>query len=171
MGNYTHQSPQSRPVLVTLNSTASIHNILFNCKSLPVGVSVKPDLTMEERKVEFILLHVQERWRLIQSGMKRKSICLKGTCIFVNNRLHRKMLDSVLSLTLSLSDPAPHLKELALSASSKPDSSHTAVATVSAPAQQINLPVSTQDQSTNTSHQINTCLISKPIKQCLCSFS
>lgn len=82
----------------------------------------------------------------------RNGESLKGTCIFVNNCLHSKVLDSVLSLTLSPSDSAPHLKELALLASSKPDSSHTAVATVPAPAQQINLSVSTQDQSTNTSH-------------------
>ena len=101
LGKYTRQSPQSRPVLMTLNSTASVRNILFNRKSLPVGVSVKPDLAMEERKVESILL--QERWRLIQSGMERKSIRLKGPCIFVNtcNRLHSKVLDSVLSFTLS----------------------------------------------------------------------
>lgn len=95
-----------RPLLVSLNSTADVHSILSRCPSLPSSVSIKPDLSPSDRKVESLLL--QERRKLINSGVGRKSIRLCESSIFVNGQLHGKVLESVLTLSPIPGAPAPH---------------------------------------------------------------
>ena len=67
---------KTRPILVTLNSTADVSYILSHCHHLHSPISIKPDLSLQDRKAKAILLH--ERWKLIQSGIERKSIKLRN---------------------------------------------------------------------------------------------
>ena len=61
-----YQSSRSCPILVSLNSTADVRNILTISHSQPSSASIRPDRSPAERKTEFVLL--KERWRLVQTG-------------------------------------------------------------------------------------------------------
>lgn len=87
---------KTRPILVTLNSTADVSYILSHCHHLHSPISIKPDLSLQDRKAKAILLH--ERWKLIQSGIERKSIKLRNLSLFVNNRPYGKIINGVFSL-------------------------------------------------------------------------
>ena len=87
---------KTRPILVTLNSTADVSYILSHCHHLHSPISIKPDLSLQDRKAKAILLH--ERWKLIQSGIERKSIKLQNLSLFVNNRPYGKIINGVFSL-------------------------------------------------------------------------
>ena len=49
-------------------------------------VSIKPDMSPLERKCESLLL--KERWSLIQSGIPRPAIRIRGSHLLVRNKLH-----------------------------------------------------------------------------------
>ena len=55
------------------------------------GISIKPDMSKEQRKVESVLLY--ERRKLIQSGIVSKCIRLKGDSLFVNNKKHGSVVN------------------------------------------------------------------------------
>ena len=46
---------------------------------------MKPDLPLQARKIELLLL--KERWQLIQKGQDRKAIKIKGHSIFLAGKL------------------------------------------------------------------------------------
>ena len=75
-----------RPLLVKFLRAFDATLVLSNKKSLTSGVSIKPDLTLEERKIENALL--KERRRLIDSGTERKFIRIRGNSLYLNNKLH-----------------------------------------------------------------------------------
>ena len=104
-----------RPILVLLNSTADVRNILSKCHSLSSPVSIKPDRSTTERRIEAILL--KERWKLIQLGMDRCSIRLRNSAIYVNSRLNGRVTVSVFMPTPTLGDLAPRLSTLPVSSS------------------------------------------------------
>ena len=106
LGKYNGAMSRPRPLLVSLNSTADVHSILSRHCSLSSSVSIKPDLSPSDRKVDSLLL--QERHKLINSGVGRKSIRLRGSSSFVNGQLHGKVLESVLTLSPIPGAPAPH---------------------------------------------------------------
>ena len=83
-------------------------------KSLSIPFSIKPGLSRAERLQQSILM--QERWRLIQSGVSRKSIRVRGDALYVSNKLHGRVSNSKFEHasigpgTLGLSQPSiPHL--------------------------------------------------------------
>ena len=49
-------------------------------------VVIKPDMSLKERKSESMLL--KERWSLIQSGVPREVIKIRGSRLLVRNKLH-----------------------------------------------------------------------------------
>ena len=65
-------------------------------------VSIKPDMSKMERKRESLLL--KERWSLIQSGVPRMDIKIRGSRLLVKNKLHGciKMSGSSLSYEQSI---------------------------------------------------------------------
>ena len=67
IGKYNIDNVRPRPMLVTLNSTAEVRLILTNYSALPPTVTVKPDRSLSERKVDKILM--SERWKLIKAGL------------------------------------------------------------------------------------------------------
>ena len=110
LGKYDHNKPRPRPLLVSLNSTADVDNVLSHRHLVPAGIVVKADLSPEERKVEAILL--QERWKLIETGVDRRSIKLRKSSILVSGRIHGRVIDSVYTLSSNLGDLAPALSNL-----------------------------------------------------------
>ena len=76
-----------RPILIKFLRAFDATLVLnSNKKSLSSGISIKPDLTVDERKIENILL--KERRRLIDNGTERKHIRIRGNCLYLNNKLH-----------------------------------------------------------------------------------
>jgi len=61
-------------------------------KALPQGIKIKPDMTREERHIKSLLL--KERWSLIQSELDHRAIRIRFDKIFVNNKLHGRVLNS-----------------------------------------------------------------------------
>ena len=119
LGKYISSKSRPRPLLVFLNSTADVNNILSHRHLVSSPIVVKPDRSPEERKVEATLL--QERWKLIESGVNRLSIKLRGASIYVNGRLHGKVTSSVFSLSPNLGDLAPNLSTLSVNPSAQSD--------------------------------------------------
>ena len=107
IGKYVKDKQHPRPILVTLNSIACVRSLLTSYQSLPPNIHIKPDLSPEDRKVEAILL--KEQWRLISSGLDRKSIKIRGSFIFVNKNLHGKVTNFTLSLASVSTEQAPSI--------------------------------------------------------------
>lgn len=84
LGKYLEM--KHRPILVKLSRSCDVTSILSSRAKLAgrPGISIKPDMTKEERKIESILL--QERRKLIQSGTTSSFIKLRGTSLYVNSK-------------------------------------------------------------------------------------
>ena len=96
LGKFKQDNTRPRPLLVKFLRAFEATLVLSNKKSLTSGVSIKPDLTLEERKVENALL--KERRRLIDNGVERKSIRIRGNCLYLNKKLHGLVQDSEFQL-------------------------------------------------------------------------
>ena len=92
LGKYN--SVHCRPLLVKLTSTREVSTILANRAKLVSNptISIKPDMTKHERVVESVLL--KERRSLINSGLARKSIRIRGNTLYVNNTKLGSVIDS-----------------------------------------------------------------------------
>ena len=66
--------------------------------SLPDNVVLKPDLSPQEQTTNSLLL--KEQWSLIQSGVQHKSIKLRADTILVNGKLHGKVSNGMMKLTV-----------------------------------------------------------------------
>ena len=56
LGKYSSDSTWPRPVIVKFNSAAYVSNLLNNKTQCPKGITVKPDLPLQTRKIESLLL-------------------------------------------------------------------------------------------------------------------
>ena len=74
-----------RPILAKMSRTCEVSSILRQRRKLKTcpGISIKPDMTPSERKVEFLLM--SERWNLIQSGVDKVQIKIRGKSIYVSD--------------------------------------------------------------------------------------
>jgi len=63
------------------------------------NIKIKPDLSYQERVAQSILL--KEQWQLIQQGTERKLVKIRYNQIFVQNKIHGKVIDSKLILSQS----------------------------------------------------------------------
>ena len=59
--------------------------MLYNKDRTPEGITIKPDLSCEDRQSESLLL--SERWALIQSGVDRRDIKIHSS-IYVKGKKH-----------------------------------------------------------------------------------
>ena len=96
-----------RPSLVTMNRPNDVVAILASRARLSQfpRVSIKPDLSVAERRVESILL--RERRNLIASGTLKSQIKLRKESLFVNNREYGKVVNSSFLLCPLVSDFIP----------------------------------------------------------------
>ena len=102
LGKYNES--HTRPILVRLTRACEVQSILsqrYKLSQSP-GISIKPDLSQEERAIESLLL--KERKALIVSGTERKSIRIRGSTLFVNKVKYGVVRDLVFQRYHSPSD-------------------------------------------------------------------
>ena len=85
LGKYKPMQSRPRPILVKFLRTIDVTTILSNRASLDTSISIKQDLSPEEKHLESILLN--ERWKLIQAGYDCKSIKIRRGSILLNGKL------------------------------------------------------------------------------------
>ena len=111
LGKYKEHAPSPRPILVTFNRASDVSHILHKRSSLPSNFVIKPDMTPEQRAREALLL--KQRWLLIQSGTPKKDIRIRGSKLYLNNRVHGQIVNSEYCLSPLLGDVAPVINNLA----------------------------------------------------------
>jgi len=80
--------------LLKLNRAVDVISVLSNLGAK--SVSIKPDMTPEERKIEGLLL--KERWSLLQSGVDKVDIKIRLSSIYVKGVKHGYVSNSVFHL-------------------------------------------------------------------------
>ena len=87
LGKFKQDQPRPRPTLVKLNRTSEVATIISKARQIDTTpYIIKQDLTLSERQMERALL--KERWNLIQSGVSRTDIKLRGSFLYVKRKLY-----------------------------------------------------------------------------------
>lgn len=94
LGKFDPSRGKPRPILVKFIRMRDASSILSKKGKLRQPYYNKADMTREQRERESIL--TKERWGLIQSGVLHSQIRIRNTAIYVKNKLHGKVVDSVL---------------------------------------------------------------------------
>lgn len=104
------QDSRSRPLLVKLTRPNDVQSILMNRKKLSSspGFAIKPDMSVEDRKTESLLL--KERRTLIDSGVERSTIRISGNSIFVNRRKYGVVTNASFQKCPLVKDSLPDIK-------------------------------------------------------------
>ena len=103
LGKFSAEARRPRPILVKFIRSADASSILSKRGSLRQPLFVKPDLSRAERVIDSLLM--KERWNLIQSGTERKHIKIRNDSIYVSNKLHGKVVDSVFQASYPTQPP------------------------------------------------------------------
>ena len=92
LGKYTKM--KHRPILVKMSRTCEVQTILSNRRKLTSkpSISIKPEMSPEQRSTEKLL---QKRWELIQEGVNRANIKLRGKFLYVSNCKHGSIINSI----------------------------------------------------------------------------
>ena len=94
LGKYNPNRSKPRPILVKFLRSADVTSILFEKSNLASPFSIKTDMTVEEKKIEGLLL--KERWELLQKGIDRNQIKICQNNLYINDKLHARVLDAKL---------------------------------------------------------------------------
>ena len=86
LGKFSPSASRPRPILVKFVRIADVTKIFANKRNLSPPFSIKPDMSRAQRLQESVLM--RERWCLIQSGVSRNSIRVKGDSLYLNHKLH-----------------------------------------------------------------------------------
>lgn len=89
LGKFSPGASRPRPILVKFVRIADVTRIFSKKINLSTPFSIKPDMSRTQRLQESILM--RERWHLIQSGVSRKSIRVRGDSLYVSNKLHGRV--------------------------------------------------------------------------------
>ena len=92
LGKCSPDATRPRPILAKFVRVADVSKIFSKKSHLSTPFFIKPDLSRFERFLQSILM--QERWKLIQSGVSRKSIRIRGNSLFVSSKLHGRVTES-----------------------------------------------------------------------------
>ena len=114
LGKYKQSASRPRPLLLKLNRSLDVTTILSNRDKAPQGIAIKPDLTLQERQRNSLLLG--ERWKLMQAGTDKKNIKIRSSIIYLNGNKHAQALNNCLQYYDSTSQSAP-----IITSSSAPD--------------------------------------------------
>jgi hypothetical protein len=114
IGRY-RENQKPRPVPVKFNDIKTVHSVLAQKANSHLSSShsvvIKPDLSKEDRHVNSKLL--KERYRLIsEENVEKQFIKIRGSQLFVNNRLHGEVRANNFVKSNSLGNLAPSLNEL-----------------------------------------------------------
>ena len=103
LGQYSPDASSPRPLLVSFLRTSDVQYILGHSHEISSPYRVQPDRSHQERADRALLLH--ERFQLTSSGrVDRSSIKIKHLSMFVNDRLHCKVVDGQLVRSHTLGD-------------------------------------------------------------------
>ena len=96
--DYTRLSRYSenicRPILAKISHTCEVSSIHSQRHKLKGSeFSVKADLSKEERKCDQLLM--KQRWDLIQSGIRKESVKIRGSSMYVNNSRFGSVVNGV----------------------------------------------------------------------------
>ena len=96
LGKY--QPNRSGPILVKMTRSSEVSSILSNRHKLTSqpGIFIKADLSPKERLIESLLL--KERRSLIELGVDRSGIKIRGNALYVKKQKHASVINSVLNL-------------------------------------------------------------------------
>ena len=94
LGNYKKESSRPRPILLKLNRSFDVSNVLANRAETPQGITIKPDQTKEERQRESLLLGV--RWKLLQMGTDKKDIKIRASTVYLKGNKHAQVINNCL---------------------------------------------------------------------------
>ena len=94
LGNYKKESSRPRPILLKLNRSFDVSNVLANRAETPQGITVKPDQTKEERQRESLLLGV--RWKLMQMGTDKKDTKIRASTVYLKGNKHTQVVNNCL---------------------------------------------------------------------------
>ena len=86
---------KDRPIMVKFVRSHDVVTVLSNRKNLSQspGISIKPDRTPRQRKVESVLL--KERRSLINSGVAKEDIHIKGNSLLVKKAKHGHVVGDI----------------------------------------------------------------------------
>ena len=109
LGKYQSNHQRPRPILVKFLRSSDALNILLKKRDLQTPITIKPDMTKQERLTEQLLL--KQRWQLLQNGYDRKRIKIRRNTLIVDNVLFAKLAEDklVLMSTPTIMDSAPTL--------------------------------------------------------------
>ena len=102
LGKFSPGASRPRPILVKFIRAADVSRIFSKRGSLSSPFFIKPDRSCSERVQASILM--RERWHLIQSGLDRKNIRIRGDSLYVNRKLHGRVSNSKFELSSAGSD-------------------------------------------------------------------
>ena len=85
------QSSRPRPILIRFIRVAVANRILTKRSNLSHPFSLKPDLPFQQRVQNSLLL--KQRWKLIQNGVDRKFIAIRGDRFYVHKKLYGRVID------------------------------------------------------------------------------
>lgn len=94
LGKYQSNRQRPRPILVKFLRSSDALSILSKKKELQSSITIKPDMTKQERQIEQLLL--KQRWQLLQSGYDRKQIKIRRNSLIVDNVVYAKVVDDKL---------------------------------------------------------------------------
>ena len=103
LGKFLPERESPRPILVKLIRISDVYSVLSKRSNLSRPLNIKPDLTKEERLCESSLM--KERWRLIQSGVSRGDIKVRGPHLYVRGKVHGHYRNSVFQYVSTQSTP------------------------------------------------------------------
>lgn len=86
LGKYSRSREKPRPLLVKLTRTSDVTKLLLKHDNVGPPIRIKPDLPPSERARLNALLNV--RWSLMQSGIDKKDIKIRGNSLHVRNILY-----------------------------------------------------------------------------------
>ena len=93
LGKFKQNNTRPRPLLLKFLRAFEASLILSKKGSLTSSqISIKPDMSPDERKVENALL--KERRSLINNGIERKYIKIRGNSLYVHNKLYGQFQNS-----------------------------------------------------------------------------
>ena len=93
LGKYKSSSTRPRPILVKLTRVLDANTVLYNRSKAPDNITIKLDMSLEEKLRESILL--SERWNLICSGIDKKDIKIYSLKLYLKGTLFGEVSNSV----------------------------------------------------------------------------
>ena len=153
LGKYKRESHRPRPILVKMVRSVDVITLLAKRGVGNGQVRIKPDLSLEDRLTETILL--KKRWDLMSSGVLKKDIRLGRSNLYVKNSLHGRVVNGSYIPQHTTSAAKPPNAECTLSADQQLGPSTTRC---SNPSSVVSLTAADKQESPLSS----TCSISPP---------